>query len=118
MVCPGLDVHGGASRPDEGELDTSQNNNIADDVEYAYEDLGASVFDSLVQPVHAGDDAPCMSEVLAIMFAWIGRHKATDVVVSSNYTVSITYPYTISVLTYINRTHGIRIVHLVHFLSQ
>ena len=48
MVCPGLDVHGGASRPDERELDTSQNNNIADDVEYDYEDLGASVFDSLL----------------------------------------------------------------------
>ena len=99
MVCPGLDVHGGASRPDEGELDTSQNNNIADDVEYAYEDLGASVFDSLVQPVHAGDDAPCMSEVLAIMFAWIGRHKATDIAAADCWGIQVITPYRLPTLT-------------------
>jgi hypothetical protein len=41
-------------------------------------DLGETLFSNLVDRVYDCDDAPCMSEVLAVMFAWMGRHKATD----------------------------------------
>jgi hypothetical protein len=36
------------------------------------------VFDTLTNPVYDAETAPCMAEVLGIMFAWMGRHKATD----------------------------------------
>jgi hypothetical protein len=71
----GLDLEGDhAAHNDE----TEHKNNNADDPELEWEDLGPTVFDTLTNPVYDADDAPCLSEVLAIMFAWMGRHKATD----------------------------------------
>ena len=69
----GLDVEG---EPD-AHNDESENKNN-NDHELDCEDLGPTVFDTLTNPVYDAEDAPCLSEVLAIMFAWMGRHKATD----------------------------------------
>ena len=46
-------------------------------------DIGKTVFDSIAAgPLYDAEDpaeAPCLSVVLGIMYAWIGYHKATDV---------------------------------------
>ena len=52
--------------------------NNESDADLHCDDLGQTVFDDLTDPVYAADDAPCLSHVLAVMFAWMGRHKATD----------------------------------------
>jgi hypothetical protein len=69
----GLDVAGIAP---ENDNNSEEEHKFEDAAEF--EDLGPTVFDTLTNPVYNAEDAPCMAEVLAIMFAWIGRHKSTD----------------------------------------
>jgi hypothetical protein len=53
---------------------------MADDApdELPYDDAPEALFNNLLTRVYESQSAPCMSEVLAAMFAWAGRHKATD----------------------------------------
>jgi hypothetical protein len=71
----GLDLEGDNTVPTNPPENKDNND---DDPALCYDDLGPTVFDTLTDPVYAADDAPCLSEVLAIMFAWMGRHKSTD----------------------------------------
>ena len=64
----GLDLEGGGVAPNSP---PENKNNNESDPDLCYDDLGQTVFDDLTDPVYAADDAPCLSQVLAIMFAWI-----------------------------------------------
>jgi hypothetical protein len=74
----------GAVEESDAKESENKNNNYSDEHvaegdDYGeYVDLGFTAFNNLTKPAYGAEGAPCMSHVLSVMFAWIGRHKATE----------------------------------------
>ena len=104
-AAAGLNALGGEGRPEAREA--SQDNNNSDHAEVdegnndnasaflgsdaSCEDLGKTVFDTLTNPVYDAETAPCMAEVLGVMFAWMGRHARLN---PQSFPISILRYYT------------------------